>query len=291
MNKEKVEVVPYNTEWPKMFEREAILIKKALGENCLQMHHIGSTAVPKLSAKPVIDMIAVVRDIMKVDEANKVMKNLDYEAKGENGMLFRRFFQKRGKGNKFNIHIYEEGNSEIERHFKFRDWMRNNQNDRALYDKLKKDLAAKYPNDILNYCFGKELFVAEIDKKTGFNGLRVVKALTPREWKAVEHFREKSPTGKMLKDSENPHPSSKILAATEAFDKSENIYFALYQGSDIIGYANIQLIPDKVKIAITWDVFIDELYRNEDIDNQFSTILKRWIDQQGAVQSLKFSLN
>ncbi|PWU05977.1 MAG: GNAT family N-acetyltransferase [Verrucomicrobia bacterium] len=292
MNKEKVEVVPYNTEWAKMFELEAILIKEALGQNCLQTYHIGSTAVPGLSAKPVIDIIAVVKDIMKVDEANKAMENLGYKSKGENGMLFRRFFQKRGRGNNYNIHIFEEGNSEIDRHFKFRDWMINHADDRALYEKLKKDLAAKYPNDIFNYCFGKERFVADIDKKTGFNGLRVVKALTPRELKAVEHFREKSSTGKMLKDAaEVANHSSKILEATEAFDRSENIYFALYQGSDIIGYANIQLIPDTVKLAITWDIFIDEPYRSQDIDNQLSAIFKRWIEEQGIVQSLKFSFN
>lgn len=260
MNSKTVEVVSYNVEWPKMFAAEAVLIKQALGENCLQVHPIGSTAVPGLSAKPIIDIIPVVRDIMKVDEANGRMKQLGYEAKGENGMLFRRYFEKGREVRTHNVHVYEEGNSEIERHLKFRDWMRSHTEDRTLYEKLKKDLAIKYPNDILSYCFGKELFVAGIDKKTGFKGLRVVKALTPREWDAIGRFRE----------------SDKY---TGTFDQKENLCFVLYQGSEIIGYAHIQVSLEKRAILLT--IFVDEPYRNQGVDEKFLAMCERWIKQQG----------
>src|SRR5580698_1970268 len=86
-----IEVVPYNPEWPQMFEAEAALIKKALGDNCIAIHHIGSTSIPGLSAKPIIDILPVVKDILKVDA--KPIEALGYQAKGENGMAFRRYFQ------------------------------------------------------------------------------------------------------------------------------------------------------------------------------------------------------
>ena len=114
----KVEIVPYNPSWPQMFEEESAKIKQALGENCIAVHHVGSTAVPGLSAKPVIDMIPVVLNIMKVDQVTQNMQSLGYEAKGEFGMLFRRFFTKEHVAR--NIHVFEQGNPEIERHLKLR---------------------------------------------------------------------------------------------------------------------------------------------------------------------------
>ncbi len=68
--------------------------------------------------------------------------------------------------------------------------MRAHPKDREAYARLKQELAHQYPYDITAYCLGKEDFIATIDKKAGVNGLRVVKALTPREWDKVRHFRQ-----------------------------------------------------------------------------------------------------
>lgn len=271
MNKNMVEVVPYNAEWPKMFEAEALLIKGTFGDNCLQVHHIGSTSVMGMKAKPIIDIIPVVRDITKVDKANEAMRQLGYECKGENGMLFRRYFEKGPEVRTHNVHVFEEGNPEIERHIKFRDWMRSHADDRELYGKLKENLAVKYPNEILSYCFGKDHFVAGIDKKTGFNGLRVVKALTPREWDAVEYFRKQHFFGKVSSRDDSSD------MATLVFDQKNHIYFVLYQGVEIIGYAHIQLLVEQR--AIINIIFIDAPYQNQDIDGKFLAICERWLKQ------------
>lgn len=146
-----LEVVPYNPKWPEMFASEAELIKQALGNNCLTIHHIGSTSVPGLSAKPLIDILPVVRDIQEVDKATKSMEVLGYEAKGEHGIAFRRFFHKRKDARTHNVHIYQEGDPEISRYLKFRDWMRTHPDDAESYAKLKKELAAKFPEDILRF--------------------------------------------------------------------------------------------------------------------------------------------
>jgi GrpB-like predicted nucleotidyltransferase (UPF0157 family) len=76
-----VEVVAYDSQWPNLFEIEAGFIKNALGDNCIAIHHIGSTAVPGLSAKPIIDILPVVKDILLVDQFNSAMTNLGYDAK------------------------------------------------------------------------------------------------------------------------------------------------------------------------------------------------------------------
>src|SRR3990167_219765 len=104
--KKNIEVVLYSPEWPEMFASEAELIKQALGNNCITIHHIGSTSVPGLSAKPIIDILPVVRDIQEVDKATKAMESLGYEAKGEYGMAFRRYFQKGQNARTHNVHVY-----------------------------------------------------------------------------------------------------------------------------------------------------------------------------------------
>ncbi|PWY54028.1 hypothetical protein DGG96_19190 [Legionella qingyii] len=84
-----VEVVSYNPLWPELFAAEAHQIKQGLGDNCIEMHHIGSTSVPGLSAKPIIDILPVVQDILLVDKASKAMEQIGYSTMGEYGIPFR----------------------------------------------------------------------------------------------------------------------------------------------------------------------------------------------------------
>ena len=163
-----ISVVPYDPNWPDFFQKEAVLIKEALGTNCIAIEHTGSTSVPGLPAKPIIDMIPIVRNILEVDRCSKAMQALGYEIKGEHGMLFRRFFHKPTH----NIHVYEEGHGEIERHINFRNWLRTHEEDKMRYANLKQELAKKFSTDIVSYCTGKEDFVMSIDAKAGSHGTR-----------------------------------------------------------------------------------------------------------------------
>jgi GrpB-like predicted nucleotidyltransferase (UPF0157 family) len=226
-----VKVVPYDTEWQHMFETEAKLIKHALGNNCIDIHHIGSTAVPGLNAKPIIDILPVVKDLLQVDHAIPAMEKLGYEAKGEFGIPFRRYFQKAKNNRTHNVHIFEQGNPEIDRHLKFRNWMQLHVNDLLLYGKLKAELALKFPHDIDNYCLGKDAFITDIDTKTGFDGLRIVSALTDREWESVRRLRQKYFFDRVPID--DPY--------IWTFKNPQHVHFILYKGTNIIGYAHIQL--------------------------------------------------
>ncbi len=266
-----VEVVLYNPTWPQMFEEEAALIQQSLGENCLAVHHIGSTSVPGLAAKPIIDIVPVVRDIAQVDQTTEKMETLGYAAKGEFGMLFRRFFQKNMPQAAYNVHVFEEGNSEIDRHLKFRDWMRNHSEDRDAYAALKQTLAEKFSQNMLGYCSGKDAFVAAIDVKAGAKGLRIVEALTDREWAAAKSFRQREFFDKASID--DPY--------TWTFDHPDHVHLILYKGAAIVGYAHIQLWPEsRAAIRI---IVIDESVRNQGLGEHFLTQCERWLRTQGRI--------
>lgn len=269
-----VKVVPYDTNWTHLFEIEAGLIKSVLGDNCVAIYHIGSTAVPELSAKPIIDILPVVKDILQVDQVNSAMQNLGYEAKGEYGIPFRRYFRKGGDRRTHNLHVFEEGNPEIDRYLKFRDWMRKHRNDKNIYGVLKTELALKYPNDIMNYTLGKNAFIAMIEKKSGFDGLRIVQALTEREWEAARHLRQKYIFDHV--------PISDPYIWT--FKNSQHVHFILYQGTKIIGYAHIQLWPENR--ATLRGIVIDKPCRNQGIGSRFLKLCERWLLHQKIKQLL-----
>lgn len=110
-------VAEYNPAWPQMFKQEKRAIKKILGENCLAVHHIGSTAVPGLVSKPIIDIMPVVKNLNAVDEVSKDFETLGYEYMGEFGIVGRRYLRKGGDERTHQIHIFEEGNMrDIQRH-------------------------------------------------------------------------------------------------------------------------------------------------------------------------------
>ncbi len=81
----KIEVQSYQPEWPELFEIEADNIRAILGEEIIEVHHIGSTSVPGLTAKPIIDILPVVKDVHAIDQYNEAMANLGYKSLGENG--------------------------------------------------------------------------------------------------------------------------------------------------------------------------------------------------------------
>lgn len=161
----KVEITPYNKDWPLMYEEEAKKLRKIFGSEIIEIHHIGSTSVDGLMAKSVIDIMPVVRDVNQVDDFNIAMNDIGYESKGENGLPGRRFFQKGGDERTHHIHFYGVGDPEIERHLAFRNYLRTHPDAIKKYGSLKKELSQRFPNDIEAYISGKEELVSEIEKK------------------------------------------------------------------------------------------------------------------------------
>ncbi|QHJ69381.1 GrpB family protein [Planococcus halotolerans] len=163
----KVTVTDYQPEWKRKFQQAAKEIKQIFREECIEIHHIGSTSIEGMAAKPVIDIMPVVREIESVDRVIREMEKLGYESKGENGLPGRRYFQRGGDERTHHIHIYAEGNPEVDRHLAFRNYLRQNPQEEEEYGMLKKKLAHDFPYDIDQYIAGKEELVARIEKNAG----------------------------------------------------------------------------------------------------------------------------
>lgn len=270
MTYKHIEVVTYNPDWPDQFKTEAGKIKQALGDNCIDIHHIGSTSVPGLAAKPLIDILPVVKDIRLIEQAILAMQELGYEMGKELfKILNRMMFIKSNNIRTHNVHIFEQGSSEIDCHLKFRNCLREHPEDRASYAKLKQDLATKFPDNMLQYYSGKEQFILEIGKRSGWNSLRIVQAHTFKEIKEAKALRQKyifNQTG--LQD---PY--------LWTFESQDHIHFVFYKGAEIIGYAHIQLWPEnRAALRI---IAIDENYRNNGYGGEFLKLCEKWLRLQG----------
>jgi GrpB-like predicted nucleotidyltransferase (UPF0157 family)/GNAT superfamily N-acetyltransferase len=264
-------VVPYNPEWPAIFAKEAVLIKRTLGDNCHTIHHVGSTSIPGMFAKPIIDMIPVVTNIQLVDEMAAEMVKLGYQAKGEGGMLFRRFFTKSVDTEAFNVHVYEEGAGEIDRLIKFRDWMCSHQQDADEYARLKLKLAGLHSDDLLKYVMGKEELIVSIDAKTHFAGLRIVQALSQREWEAYHRIRKQEIFDVMGIEYDPNHFTMRDLA---------HVHLVLYHGSNIVGVAQLERLAGGE--AALRPFAIDRRYQNRGLGSIFLANIERWLRQQGC---------
>lgn len=268
----KIEVVAYNPAWPEMFKQEAEKIKRALGDNCLEVHHIGSTSVPGLAAKPLIDMIPVVRDITKVDAANDALKALGYEPQGEFGIPFRRYFQKGGDNRTHHVHIFEQGSPEIERHLKFRDWMRSHPEDALAYGELKQQLAQQFPYDSLGYCNGKDAFIGAIDAKAGMSlEPRLMFVCTDREWEIYHTMCEKylfEPIG-MTYDRNYP-----------TIRDPRHYHFVLYVGTKIVSLVHVEDLEGGSFAVRSLATLPEE--RNKGYASTAMKFAERWMRQQGC---------
>lgn len=159
-------VTNYNENWVDFFEKEAMLIRNIFKEELVDIHHIGSTSVPNIKAKPIIDILPVVQNIHIVDDFNGQMIAIGYEPLGEFGIQGRRFFRKGGENRTHHVHIFQHDNLfDIERHLAVRDYLRAHEEDMIAYGDLKEKLAHQYPKDTEGYSHGKNDFVKNLEQR------------------------------------------------------------------------------------------------------------------------------
>lgn len=159
---QNIQVVDYDPRWPALYQVEATAIREVLGDVALAVHHVGSTAVPGLAAKPVIDLLVEASGLPQVDSCNQDLLSLGYRPLGENGIRGRRYFVKGGNSARtHNVHIFQQGHPEIEAMLAFRDYLRAHPRIASRYGHLKKALATEHPDDIRSYISGKDPFIKE----------------------------------------------------------------------------------------------------------------------------------
>jgi GrpB-like predicted nucleotidyltransferase (UPF0157 family) len=258
--KNHIDVVPYDTNWPRMFSVEETIIRSALGDSCVAVHHVGSTAVPGLAAKPKIDIVAVAKDRKR---AIADLGKAGYVHRGEWNIPLKCGFTKRGSTN-VNLHLFfDENHPEIELNLKFRDYLRTHPDVCNEYAALKmkilesEDAHQKSERSPLPiYTVRKRKFIDNIIKNAGFNRLRVLKCATDEEWNAAKNFRRKYFDQIINTDTNHEH-------------------FILYRGVEIIGYADIHILSDtEAKVLI---------FENTDKETSeyFNNVIKEWMNVHG----------
>jgi GrpB-like predicted nucleotidyltransferase (UPF0157 family) len=263
--KKHIEVVSYNNDWPAMFSIEETIIRTALGDNCVAVHHIGSTSVPGLSAKPKIDIVAVARDRKR---AIIVLEKAGYAYKGEWNIPLKCGFTKRDKTD-VNLHLFfDENHPEIELNLKFRDYLRRHPDVCDEYAAIKMKIlesedahqkSARFPFPI--YTVRKRKFIDNVLKEAGFDRLRVLKCVTEDEWNAAKNFWKK-------------HPDQIVDACPN------HEHFIFYRGVEIIGYADIYILSQTKA-----EVLIFEVVNQADQGARefFLDLIKEWINVHGYI--------
>jgi GrpB-like predicted nucleotidyltransferase (UPF0157 family) len=266
-----IKIVPYDPNWPMMFEIEKEIITKALGSNCIAIHHIGSTSIPGLVAKPKIDIIVIAenrrRAIVNLGEAA-------YFHRGECNIPLKCFFAKRGEVD-VNLHVFfDKNHPEVELNLLFRDYLKTHPDIRDEYAAIKMEIlhdesaherVGKLSFPV--YTLRKKKFIDGVIKKTGFNQLRILKCLTDEEWNAAGNLRRK-----YFNRSDDPYFGS--------FDESNHKHFILYQGTEIVGYAHIQLWQES-KTAILHVVAIAESHRDNGCESYLCAVIDEWLIVHG----------
>ena len=164
-----IEVVEYDPAWEMAFTQEVGKLLKVFGESLIAIHHIGSTSIPGLSAKPVIDMLVVLRETETIDRFSAAMRGLGYRVRGEcldaeiPGTPGRFYFTKDDPERRtHHVHVYAVDHPEIVDKLAFRDYLRTHPQRAAQYGAIKRHLAVEHRHDNIGYMRGKDAYIKSV---------------------------------------------------------------------------------------------------------------------------------
>lgn len=164
----RVEVVEYDPGWPETFERLRDAVWPAVREHALSIEHVGSTSVPGLAAKPVIDMTIVVRDAASVPHVIACLANIGYTHRGDLGVAGREAFRAPAALPRHHLYACVEGDRSLMNHLAVRDALRGDSERAQAYGDLKRRLATQFPDDMDAYLEGKTEFILRMLDEAGF---------------------------------------------------------------------------------------------------------------------------
>ena len=154
-------LVDYDPAWSDQFELEATRIQAALGKRALLLEHAGSTSVPGLAAKPIVDIVLAVPDSSNEDDYVPALEAEDYELRIREPDWYEHRVLKKSAPN-VNLHVFSDGCLEIDRMLAFRDHLRTNKDDRELYERTKRELGARHWEYVQDYADAKTEVVEAI---------------------------------------------------------------------------------------------------------------------------------
>ena len=266
----QIELHQYNSSWPIIYENRAKSIKEALNDNLIEIHHIGSTSVPSLSAKPCIDIIGVVQNFKAAIPA---LESIGYESRGEMHLPFREYYR---HGKEVNLHLYEKASPEVNLNIAFRNYLRAHPECVKEYQELKDNLLKDSNSYIKNnsnytgYNLGKDAFIRSIIAKTDYDELRLMYCNHHHEWQQYH-----------------------LIRKTELFDRHNIVYnpnhptvndhncyhFVFYKKVEIIGVAMIQFLADGT--AALRSLATVPAHRNKGYARELMLLLEKWVKIRG----------
>jgi len=167
LSQNRLTLVPYHKEWPQVYEQDAQQIREALGEHILDIQHIGSTSIPGMIAKPILDIGIAVESFERAAVCIAPLEKLGYEYRGEHGIPRRHYFV-RGNPRTHHIHMLEVTSDNWARHLRFRDRLRADPVLAEEYASLKLELSRKYSDNRLAYQDAKSSFIRRVEKQRSF---------------------------------------------------------------------------------------------------------------------------
>ena len=160
----RVMVVPYCAAWEQDFSAIAAELRNAVGDLALRIEHVGSTAVPALSAKPIIDIDMVIPEDSAFETVASRLEAIGYRHEGDLGIPGREAFDYSGKEHlqKHHLYVCPEDSAELRRHIAFRDYLRSHPEAVKEYSRVKEEGARLYPDDIEGYIAHKAPFIERV---------------------------------------------------------------------------------------------------------------------------------
>ena len=239
----------------------------------MNVHHVGSTSVEGLCAKPKIDIIAVVKERKGIQEA---LEQLGYQWRGEFNIPFHMGYSKRPPLLNVNLHVYQQEDPQIELNLLFRDTLRENPGMKEEYAKLKEELILnpashlKEKNRFTGYNLSKDAFIKRVLKKRGFNRICLHFCMHHQEW----NFAKKMIHAYQLDALGEDKHEVKFL------EREEDCHFVLYSGVELVGYAHFVFLSEKE--AELQFFRIDESYRHQGFGQQLLLLCQQWFQLQGV---------
>jgi GrpB-like predicted nucleotidyltransferase (UPF0157 family) len=164
----RVELHPYDPRWPQIAADELSRLREAVGENLIQGEHIGSTSIPGIAAKPIIDLMPLVRSLSILDESRRALESLGYEWRGEFGIPGRRFCLRvcTVTGSRLtNVHFFEVDAPDVLRHLAFRDYLKAHPAEKTEYEVVKRRAAEQCPLNVFDYNDAKSDWIKACEKR------------------------------------------------------------------------------------------------------------------------------
>lgn len=272
-SKKTIFIETHNPQWSIFFQKESQKIKSVMGNNVAEIYHVGSTSVPDLAAKPIIDIILVTRDLKSASNF-LTSKELGYRYKGEYNLPLRDLY---GKKDDFEIylHVHLINSAEIELNLLFRDYLRKNKKARQRYESTKIAASKKLNSSeqvetgITKYNLLKNNLIVSILKKAGFSGICTRFVTQDTESKFFDKVKRK-----FFEDlgSEN------IPLSAEQNAKK----IVLYEGVNLVGAAEISSISlDRFLINFAWT------NDNENLLKKLLFSIETWIKTRTKSRSLE----